>query len=307
MKLTLGPHLFNWPADAWSDFYARIADEADVDRVVLGEVVCSKRLPFYAERIPEAIERLERGGKEVVLASLGLVTLPRERAQSKELASCAGRLIEANDLTLLRYLAEGQGFTIGPLVNVYNEGTLAFLARQGARSVCLPPELPMASIETLAQAGRSDDVEIEVWGFGRVPLAISGRCYHARVHALAKDSCLFVCEKDRDGLEVDTMDGIEFLAINGVQTMSHTYANAVLDIPRLREAGVAALRLSPHSCDMVAVASAFRACAQGRIAPAEALAELRALAPGARYANGFMTGKAGAEALPDDAALLPQG
>ncbi|MCP3056298.1 U32 family peptidase, partial [Aurantimonas sp. LRZ36] len=37
MRLTLGPVLYNWPADEWSDFYARIADEAPVDRVVVGE------------------------------------------------------------------------------------------------------------------------------------------------------------------------------------------------------------------------------------------------------------------------------
>ena len=46
MNLTLGPVLFNWPVGRWVDFYARVADEAPVDRVCLGEVVCSKRQPF---------------------------------------------------------------------------------------------------------------------------------------------------------------------------------------------------------------------------------------------------------------------
>ena len=40
--LTLGPVLFNWSPDRLRDFYARIADEAEVDRVHLGEVVCGK-------------------------------------------------------------------------------------------------------------------------------------------------------------------------------------------------------------------------------------------------------------------------
>ncbi len=87
MSLTLGPVLYNWPADQWSDFYARIADEAPIERVVLGEVIWSKRLPFYQDRIADAVERLQRGGKEVVLASLGLVTLRRERKMLAELAA----------------------------------------------------------------------------------------------------------------------------------------------------------------------------------------------------------------------------
>ena len=43
LALTLGPLQFNWSAEAFYDFYARIADEAPVDKVVIGELVCSKR------------------------------------------------------------------------------------------------------------------------------------------------------------------------------------------------------------------------------------------------------------------------
>ncbi|MDG2404096.1 MAG: U32 family peptidase, partial [Paracoccaceae bacterium] len=41
-KLTLGPIAYHWSAEARRDFYARIADEAPVDEVYLGEVICSK-------------------------------------------------------------------------------------------------------------------------------------------------------------------------------------------------------------------------------------------------------------------------
>jgi collagenase-like PrtC family protease len=71
-RLAFWPLLFSWLADRWSDFYARIADEAPVDRVCLGEVVCSRRLAFYGDRLPAAIERLQRSGKTVVLSSLAL-------------------------------------------------------------------------------------------------------------------------------------------------------------------------------------------------------------------------------------------
>src|SRR5215470_11870052 len=48
MQLSLGPMLYNWAPERWRDFYFRIADEAPIDTVVIGEIVCSKRLPFIA-------------------------------------------------------------------------------------------------------------------------------------------------------------------------------------------------------------------------------------------------------------------
>lgn len=298
--LTLGPLLFHWTADQWSDFYARIADEAPVDRVCLGEVICSKRLPFYIDRLPAAIERLQRAGKKVILASLALVTLKRERQMCADLAA-RGVEIEVNDLTLLAYLAEGQRFAIGPLINVYNEGTLAYLAKRGARHVCLPPELPLSSIETLAGAAALLGIEPEIWAFGRVPLAISGRCYHARIHGLAKDNCRFVCGEDPDGLKVKTLDGEDFLAINGVETLSFTYCNLLGDIDRLRTAGVGSFRLSPHSCDMLDVILLFRRTLDRDLDGEAAAHALATLLPEARFSNGFLNGTAGAAFEPQSA------
>ncbi|YBV96531.1 U32 family peptidase [Phyllobacteriaceae bacterium JZ32] len=292
--ITLGPLLFNWSADQWSDYYARIADEAPVDRVCLGEVVCSKRLPFYIGRIPEAIERLERAGKQVILSSLALVTLKRERQMCVDLAADDGMEVEVNDLTMLAHMDPGRHFTVGPLVNVYNEGTLAWLAQRGARRLCLPPELPLASIEMLSRAAAVNDLEPEVWAFGRVPLAISGRCYHARVHGLAKDNCQFVCSGDPDGLEVDTLDGEAFLAVNGVQTLSSTYCSLLEDIGPLLAAGVTSFRLSPHGGKMVAVAELFRRVLDAQMDGQEAGHSLAALLPGTVFSNGFLIGRYGA-------------
>ncbi len=294
MKLTLGPLLGHWQPQAWADFYARVADEADVDRVVLGEVVCSKRLPFIADLMAPAMERLSRAGKQVVLASLALVTLPRERALCADVAAATEGLVEVNDPTLLHYLERGRAFTVGPLVNVYNEGTLAYLAARGAETVCLPPELPLAAITALAAAKVTD---IEVWGFGRVPLAISGRCYHARVHGLHKDSCQFVCGEDPDGLPVETLDHESFLAVNGVQTLSFTAACVLQEVDALKQAGVARLRLSPQQTDMVAVAKIFRERIKGSLAAAAAVRQLQALVPDMPLANGFMVGRFGAERI----------
>ncbi|CAM5478767.1 Ubiquinone biosynthesis protein UbiV OS=Afipia felis OX=1035 GN=ubiV PE=3 SV=1 [Afipia felis] len=291
MQLTLGPVLYNWQPEQWRDFYFRIAEEAPVDTVVIGEIVCSKRTPFFTEHMPVAIERLAACGKQVVLGSLILASLPRERRQMAELAANTDFMVEANDLTCLGSLA-GRSHAIGPFVNVYNEAAAAYFAGRGAKRICLPPELSMDSIRTIATA--LPEVTTEVFAFGRVPLAISARCYHARLHKLSKDNCRFVCEKDPDGLPVATLDGEPFLAMNGVQTMSHACANLLGEIEDLDKAGVDALRLSPQRCDMVAVARIFRDVIDGRRSHEDGMRELARIYPDAPFANGFVHGQPGA-------------
>lgn len=294
--LTLGPNLFNWQPERWRDFYFRIADEAPVDTVHVGEIVCSKRAPFFAEHIPAVIERLAAAGKEVVLSSPALVTTERERAAVAELIETAEQPIEANDVGALRLLA-GKRHVIGPLVNVYNEPTLAWLAERGAVRACLPPELTRDAVAAIAKAALGLGVALEVMVFGRLPLAISARCYHARAHGLHKDGCQFVCGQDDDGMPVTTLDGEAFLAVNGTQTLSQTYNALVAELPELRTMGVARFRLSPHSCDMVTVAALYRAVLDGRTAPAEATAKLAELVGEAGLSNGFYQGREGAAFL----------
>ena len=86
-RLTLGPLLFHWAATKRRDFYFRIADEAPVDVVYLGEVVCSKRESTFAPFREEVIARLRAAGKDVVLSTLALVTTEREVAVIHELTS----------------------------------------------------------------------------------------------------------------------------------------------------------------------------------------------------------------------------
>jgi len=291
MQLTLGPVLYNWAPDVWRDFYFRIADEAPVDAVVVGEIVCSKRAPFLADHMPAVIERLASAGKQVMLGSLILVSLPRERKQMAELAAAPDALVEINDLSCLAPVMN-RPHAIGPYVNVYNEATAGFFTSRGATRICLPPELPLSSIATIAAA--CPDVVIEAFAFGKAPLAISARCYHARVHKLSKDNCRFVCEQDPDGMAIKTLDGQGFLSVNGVQTLSHACVNLIGDIPDLVQAGVRSLRLSPQQCDMVAVAEIFRAVLDGRRDAGEAESELASLYPNAPFANGFLHAAPGA-------------
>lgn len=293
MDLTVGPNAFFWTADAVRGLYADLA-QSPVARVVIGEWVCSKRLPFWQDEIPGAINALMDAGKEVAVTTLALVTLRRERRQTADLADM-GLPVEVNDLSALRHIPEGAPFWVGPMVNVYNEGTLDWLARRGATRICLPPELPMASVAVLARAGAAAGVAVEVWGHGRAPLAISGRCYHARLHDRAKDSCQFVCGEDPDGRDVDTLDGQPFLTVNGVQTLGRSVTTAAGQWQALQQAGVSALRLSPHVGDFAGVARAWADALSGRPG---LVGRLQGLMPGTAFSDGFLNARPGVAACP---------
>jgi collagenase-like PrtC family protease len=290
-RLTLGPVLFNWSVDVWLDFYFRIADEAPVESVCVGEVVFSKRQPFFDPVIGEVIERLQAAGKEIVLSTLALIMSPRESRLISDLATDSDFMIEANDISAVSLLS-GQDHVIGPFVNVYNEGTRDFLISQGAKRICLPFELPRNSIEAIA-SGAENRCEMEVQVFGRLPLAISARCYHARAHDLAKDSCQFVCAEDPDGMDVDTLDGTPFLNVNGTQTLSRSCRLLGAELDELQDMGVRSFRLSPLYTDMVAIAEGFRNVLDGKEDAGTLENDLQKLMPAINFSNGFFHGVEG--------------
>lgn len=292
MDLTIAPNPFFWNAEFVRSFYAGLA-EAPIARVVLGELVCSKRLPFWQDEIPQAIAALQAAGKEVALTSLALITLKRERKLTADLLGL-GLPIEVNDLSALHHIPEGIPFWVGPLVNVYNEGTLRWLARRGAKRICLPPELPMASVAVLAGVAQAEGVALEVWGHGRLPLAISGRCYHARLHERAKDSCQFVCDQDPDGRDVDTLEGQSFLAVNGVQTLSQAYACMADHAARLQQMGISALRLQPQSSGFNAICDEYAQLLAGTQSADALVVNLGILDPRMQFCDGFGRDVAGA-------------
>lgn len=293
-ELTLGPVLFNWPSGRLTDFYARIADEAPIDRVYLGEIVCGKRSPLLEASQLRAAERLARGGKKIVWSTLISPVNKRERRAMQAISELEDE-IEINDFGVLAS-RDRRKFTAGPLLNVYNEAALGALQREGCVRWCPPVELSLDAIRSVH--GAIPDMPIELFAFGRLPLAHSGRCYHARFHSLNKDSCQYVCEEDPDGKRVDTIEGAPFLAFNGVQTLSDGVQIAALAPDVMRVAGITALRLSPHSSDMVKVARAFRSLLDGQTSVAALEAQLAGEVLGRPVVNGYLQGKAGMERLP---------
>lgn len=304
-ELTMGPVLFHWPAERMRDFWFRIADEAPVDTAYLGETVCSKRTPFFEPHFEAVAERLERGGKTVVWSTLSEVMIKRDRNIVAGFCEMDHAEIEANDASVLFHLA-GRPHRIGPAINVYNEATLAFLASKGATHFCLPAELPAPTIAAIATEAARHGTGIEMQVFGRVSLALSARCYHARAHGRTKDNCQFVCEKDPDGMDLETRSNRPFLAVNGIQTLSHRFLNLGGEMATLAHMGVTAFRLSPHSQDMVAVARRYRALLDGTIDADEAADALDGLGVPQPMMNGFIHGEPGFKHVKTALAARPE-
>lgn len=294
-QLTLGPLLHHWPREQWRDFYFRIADEAPVDVVYIGEVVCPKRWARQAPYWTRVVDRLERAGKDVVVSTPALVAEPRDIELVRECVA-TGRTVEINDVAAFEAV-EGQAHVVGPHVNVYNEQALHLMGEQGAIRVALPVELPARSLTALS-AARGPELEVQV--FGRWPLAISARCYHARAYGLTKATCQYACDRDPDGLRVDTIEGAAFLTVNGVQTQSNAYACLLDEIVDMTAQGIGAFRLQPQCADMVRIAQLYRDVIDGGFAPQAALAELGKLVGRAMLANGYYHGAAGADWIASD-------
>jgi collagenase-like PrtC family protease len=287
MKLCLGPVLYYWTREAVMDFYAGVADSA-TDIVYLGEVVCSRRHNLRLDDWLGLARDLAASGKEVVLSSQALIESESELKTLRRIAANGEFTVEANDMGAVRLLAGRVPFIAGPHLNIYNNETLAWFAELGARRFVLPLELSRDILREL-QSRRPAGIETEVFGYGRMPLAFSARCFTARHHNLPKDDCQFRCLDDADGLALKTRDKAEFLTLNGLQTQSALVYDLSDSIEELRSLGVDAVRVSPQSNNMMAIIESFRERCAGR--PGASLEDLRVAPP----CNGYWYGVPGME------------
>ncbi|MCP4696653.1 MAG: U32 family peptidase [Gammaproteobacteria bacterium] len=289
MKLALGPVQYYWPRESLLDFYERIADTS-VDIVYLGESVCSKRKTLRIEEWLELAERLAASGKEAVLSTLALLEAESELKALHRLCANGKFMVEANDMAAVRFL-EGTPFVTGPGVNIYNTRTLSLLANLGLCRWTPPVEL---SRETLAdiQIALPAGVETEIFGYGRMPLAYSARCFTARAHNLPKDDCQYRCLDYPDGLTLSSQENTPFLCLNGIQTQSALAYNLLPALEEIEAMGIKTLRISPQSRYTEKIIAVFRRCLQKETSLSEGMAALHRLTP-AGFCDGYWYGRPG--------------
>lgn len=261
-RLSLGPVLYYWSRDDLFAFYESIAESA-VDIVYLGETVCSKRRSLKLDDWLTLADRLTAEGKEVVLSSLALIEAESELKSLRRLCDNGRFLVEANDMSAVQLLAGKVPFVAGPFVNIYNPHSLAALSRLGLRRWVMPVELSRDTLAAMHNE-RPDGVETELFAYGRLPLALSARCFTARAHKLPKDDCRFRCLDFPDGMLLSTQEDARFLVLNGIQTQSAQTYSLLGEIDDVLALGVDVLRISPQSHHTLRVIDAFADVLQGR-------------------------------------------
>ena len=209
MKYAIGPVLC-WPTATLEQFYQRAAESSA--EVYLGEAVCSKRRATAFSQWMEMGRTLAASGKQVVLSTLALLQSPSEVKELRRYVENGEFLLEANDIGTVNMAAERKlPFVAGPTLNVYNAQTLQLLLQEGMTRWCMPVEMSRDWLIQLLQqchdAGLRDRFEVEVLGYGHLPLALSARCFTARSENRAKDDCQTCCIDYPTGRRVLSQEG----------------------------------------------------------------------------------------------------
>lgn len=274
------------------DFYHRIAD-TQIDIVYLGETVCAKRKLLRRDDWLNLAKLLKDAGKEVVLSSMTLIEANSELSALKNLCSNTGYIVEANDIAAVQQLS-GQSFITGPAINIYNPHSLQVLAKQGLKRWVLPLELSKQTLVDM-QHEKPENMETEVFVYGRLPLAYSARCFTARAHNLPKDDCQYRCLDYPDGLLLSTQEKEKFLILNGIQTQSAKTSNLITELDTLIQLNVDVLRISPPSQHCNKIIDIFYKCLHHDYPIEQANSELQSLMPTGGSCNGYWHGKSGME------------
>ena len=283
-QLSVGPVQYYWSRDTLTAFYAEVADSS-AHTVCLGEVVCSRRHEMKPEDWLALARELKAAGKEVVIGTQALLETEAELRSLRRWVEQGDFMLEANDTAAVRLLAGHSPWVIGLHVNVYSAPSLAEYTALGATRWVAPVEMSLPDVGKVCPPGSS--VQSEVFAFGRMPLALSARCFTARHHHLQKDHCEFRCMDDPDGLALRTREGQDYLTLNGIQTQSGTVQCLLGEREALRAAGVQRLRLSPTSQDFAEVLRQFDAVMNHGAPSADAIEAIRSLRMPGPLSNGY--------------------
>lgn len=286
MELTIGPVLFDWKREGLLKFYDEALD-MPVDKVYIGEVVCSKKKGLTVKDLEDIGTRLERAGKKTIVSTLAVVSNEEELDLVREMCRLPFP-VEANDMSVFNISGQKE-IIAGPHITTYNVPSIQFLQELGVKRVVFPVEL---SRDSIAYSIENTGIEGEVFGHGKVPLAFSWRCYTSRAYNLNKTNCQHHCRLHPDGMVLRTVEKEPIFTVNGTSILSARTYTLVEFIEDLKEIGVKAIRISPQYQYTKQIVDVFRKRLEGIIGPEQGLELLKETNP-LGFCNGWYLGKAG--------------
>ncbi|MBS9778467.1 MAG: U32 family peptidase [Gammaproteobacteria bacterium] len=217
-EYSLAPILYKVPDDDIVAFYNETKKIDALHSLSIGETVCTKRSRAKHKLLFNIAENMANAGKEVYISTPALIMDKNDIDYTTKIIKESEFPIEANDLTSISLCLEyGKAFSVGALVNTYNENTLQYFFNKGALKVSLPFEIP---VESAVKIATSKNHKVEFTAYGKVPLSMSARCYHAKHYGKNKRTCAFVCEAHKTGMEISTIENQKILLVNGTMVMS---------------------------------------------------------------------------------------
>ncbi|MBR9726495.1 U32 family peptidase [Shewanella intestini] len=255
MKISLAPLHYCWSKQDVMQFYEKVAT-TNIDTIYLGETVCSRRRELKLADYINIAKMLTAADKQVVLSTMALIEAQSELTELKRYIDNGEWLIEANDIGAVQLAHQANlPFVCGPTINNYNRASLDFLHKKGMMRFVMPYELSKAWLEKVITAKPA--YEVEVFGFGHIPLAHSARCFTAKHLNLHKDNCQTICQQYPKGLLVQTQENQPLLRLNGIQTQSAACINLSANLHEMQQMGIDYWRLSARSIDDLTIADAL--------------------------------------------------
>ena len=299
IKLSLGPIQFYWSKETLLEYYLEMA-KMPIDTIYIGEVVCSRRHEMRFEDWCDLADILAESGKEIIFSSLVLLESESDLRRLRRFASQGKFFLEANDMAAVKLARENEiPFVAGATLNIYSDATLDIFHGLGTYRWLAPCELSRDKLKAIATHAKNNDIETELFAWGKIPLAYSSRCFTARHYNLNKDSCEYRCLDHEHGMPMLTREGHPFLTINGIQTMSHGCQSLLVHHEDMAKLGVNMLRLSPQLTDMPRIIDIHRQVLDGLLSSQDALSELKTLSYG-ELVDGYWHGQPGIEVIKEE-------
>ncbi len=266
MKISLGPIQYYWPKDKVLHFY-QLAADSNVDAVYLGETVCAKRQELRLKDYVHIAHQLRESGKEVALSTMTLLESPADLRELKKYCDNGEFSIEANDYAAVGILQKRHlPFTAGTALNVYNQESLQQLHKAGMQRWVVPTEMSRDQLKAILNHETThalrDQLEVELFSLGHIPLAWSARCFTARSENRDKDDCQLCCINYPEGRKVTSQDGREIFVLNGIQTQSGSRYNLINALESMTNL-VDIIRISPQTSDTFYWVKAFEQAIAG--------------------------------------------